>query len=169
MRIIKRTGTSLVHPLSHKAAKPPTSRRHRHLLQLSSRERAVLRGVDVGRAGLALGKRVRNDAPALAPVGDGSTWHLTRLMLNDANRPNVILQDNDSEAVGASINMELQNLGTEKLHVGRSIEGDHYFYGDIAEILLFDTELNQGELAQETEELARRWEIDLRPTPSNKP
>ena len=102
-----------------------------------------------------------NDFHNAVPV-KVNQWHLTALVVNGADRENVIIINNDAQAVTGTVDIDVQNVGASGITIGRKfVVNGEFFQGDIAEILIFDSVLEQDELKKQLADVKKRWALDF--------
>ncbi|MGY8771323.1 MAG: DUF1553 domain-containing protein [Pirellulales bacterium] len=118
-----------------------------------------------------------NDAHNLVPFIENQ-WRLTALTINGENRNNVVIIDNDSKPMIASINIETQNVGVDGITIGKKhLVNGEYFQGDLAELMIYNSVLSPKELTDLLKEIKDRWKLDFnapviqkpKPTPKEVP
>ena len=92
-----------------------------------------------------------------------NTWRLSTIVVNGMKRDNVIVIDNDAMPVTGTIDIELHNPGIAGTIIGRKFVRDsEYLQGDIAEIRVFDTVLNQQQLTGQLDTIKKTWGLTFK-------
>ena len=100
-----------------------------------------------------------NDFHNALPL-QANEWRLSAIVVNGANRDNVIVIDNDSPPAVGTINIDTQNVGVDGTIIGRKLKANgEFFQGDIAEVLIFDSALSKAELTEQLAGLKKRWAL----------
>ncbi|MDA0838698.1 MAG: DUF1549 domain-containing protein [Planctomycetota bacterium] len=104
-----------------------------------------------------------NDAHSLVTY-KANEWRLTALVVTGAEHENVIVIDNDNEPKLGRINIATQNVGVEGVRIGNKLTANsEFFYGDLAEIRIFDSALSRDELTRQLADVRQRWGLTFTP------
>ncbi|MCA9069187.1 MAG: hypothetical protein KDA84_09705, partial [Planctomycetaceae bacterium] len=94
-----------------------------------------------------------HSAVTLAP----NQWRLTAMVITGSKRDNVIVLDNEAQPVVGTIDVNAQNIGADRIQIGKKIFGGEFYQGDLAELRVFDAALSQKELEQQLAGIKKHW------------